>query len=577
MPILGFIIGAILGFFIGAVYFVSITTALTATITNAPLAPLLAPIILAIWPVFLSVGAALATPLALAAVFHLVVVAIAYVVAALTTTTSGVAGQVNTAPSWAEELALGTIIGVNTLVNFFLLFSLTPFLAAIAAATSVVTTLVGILVALALLALPFVSGFVTLLGAMQVTYGAVGMTSGPRYQAVLGWMGLFQLFPMAWGGTLVFIPLMILEIIVSIATGWNMRMWIEWRTGAVIITGAPFADWWMGMQNTRGYSLGNFCFIRSDIQDRTPRVPLVTASNPETQIGIAIHETGHTLSMALLGNLFGIINFIDQTVIGRGPASYAETIAEGMLRESTRPWHGMFATVQASNVVPAETAPPASPLERVTPRALAIGAQVDLNGIGIVDPDSHPIGLIDPAAPVFGVLWFLSAVPPGSVATPARPNDEETSFIPDIPGEYEVRYGITDGIEGGNIRVRTSPTGTDFTRDTVIAVDVQPGGPYNTSINTPVSLDGSASSAGPTFQMPSGTDPALTTVASVDWSVIAMNVAAGVTPAFSFTAANNDITDFVSDTEGTYTLELMIRPRNGYPDLAGITEVQVTP
>ena len=577
MPILGFIIGAVLGFFVGVVYFVSITSALTATITNAPLAPLLAPIILAIWPVFLSMGAALATPLVLTAIIHFVVVVVAYLIAALTTTTSGVSGQVNTAPSWGEELALGTIIGVNTLVNFFLLFSFTPFLAVIAAATAVVTTLVGILVALALLALPFVSGIVNLLGAMQVTYSAVGMTSSPRYQAVLGWMGLFQLFPMAWGGTLVFIPLMILDIIISIVTGWNMRMWMEWRTGAVIITGAPFADWWMGMQNTRGYSLGNFCFIRSDIQDRTPRVPLVTASNPETQIGIAVHETGHTLSMALLGNLFGIINFIDQTVIGRGPASYAETIAEGMLRESTRPWHGMFATVQASNVPPAETAPPASPSLRATPRAIAVGAQVDLNGVGVVDSDAHPIGLIDPAAPVFGVLWFLSSVPPGSVAAPDRPNNEETSFIADLPGEYAVRYGITDGIEGGNIRVRTSPTGTDFTLDTVIAVDVQPGGPYTTTINSPVALDGSASSAGPTFQMPSGTDPSLTTVASVGWSVIAMDVAAGATPAFSFTPTNNDITDFVSDTEGTYTLELIVRPRNGYPDLAGITEVQVTP
>ena len=575
MPIIGLIVGVVIGVFIGPAYFQALVNYLSQSIVSAMLPPFVDTAVIATWDFLM---APVTLGIAVIVLIHVVLVAVAYAVAALTTNTAG-AGQVNVAPSLAEEFALGFLCGLNAPINFCMLFAVVPILTAAALSTSVLSGPTGIL--MGILLLPFVVLVINILAGVRMTYNSVGISNSPVYHAFVGWMGLFQLFPMAWPGTLVFVIQLVLELIVQIFIAlfggrWTMFPWIEFRTGTFVVQGAPIADAIMGALGSQAYSYGNFCFVYGPYARRSPTVlPGETDATPLTALGAVMHESGHTILINLLGDVFGIMNFIDQTVFGRRDKAYAEALAEGMVRESVRPWHGMLAITLSSNIPPAETAK--APESRVIPSAVALGDSVTLNGVGVEDDDNYPIGLMDPQTSDVSVLWYLSERPEGSQAAPAEPNNMATTFVADIAGSYALRYAVTDGLEGGDMQVNTLNGDTE---ETVVAVLLVPGGPYTGQVDTPVPLDASATSAGPEFYLPSADTGGDMEGDEMDvaWSVItAPPGAGGVTPITSFSDDGSDVADFQADTAGTYVLEFAVSPNGPDSAVAAQVTVEVTP
>ena len=78
---------------------------------------------------------------------------------------------------------------------------------------------------------------------------------------------------------------------------------------------------------TRGFNLGNFTFLIS-----VPGAGL-SVQTPFTTPGLSAHETGHTLTVAAFGGIFGWINAVDENIppFRRLALAYGEMVPESHL------------------------------------------------------------------------------------------------------------------------------------------------------------------------------------------------------------------------------------------------------
>ncbi|MBI3892509.1 MAG: hypothetical protein HY303_13380, partial [Candidatus Wallbacteria bacterium] len=172
-------------------------------------------------------------------------------------------------------------------------------------------------------------------------------------------------------------------------------------------------------------------------------------------------------------------------------------------------------------------------------QTVALRRPVTLSGAGSSDPDAED---------TLSFSWSLRSVPSGSrLSTSAlvpnsSPGSAHTSFVPDVPGSYEVGLVVDDGIE---------PSARSLTR--ITAVNARPIAACSASgpaaVTQPVELDGSSSS-----------DPDPDTALVYHWDLASRPAGSQLTTA---SLAPNDsasasLSRFQPDRKGLYVVRLIV-------------------
>ena len=420
MSIIGAVVGAIIGLILAPI--MAVSWGLAAAFLPLP------PIALGF-----SLGATAAV------VIYLVIVVVVYVLAVIGTSLTQASVGLQT-PSGVELFARGTLIGLNALMNVFLLP--TAF-AVLALPWSPVGPAAALALPLAIVMGPVV-GVIGILSAIPST------SNSPAYQVMLAWFGLAM--PMSW-------PMILLGAVV-----WLLNLLLFW-----LLPLNPFTDFTSATLVTNGgwvyfpfpapsaYNLGAFVQIPGYIQRTTPGQWLNNGVSGQTANGLALHEGAHNFSLAAMGWWFHLIGFIHEGLLPgpgfvwpSGKFAYAELLPEGRLRGATNPWLPVW-TPSLNPPAPGNV-PPALGECDVFTTVPAVGTPVQLTTTtAATDADGyvHAIGL----------LWVLTK-PATSVAAIAAPNAANTTFTPDVSGVYSASLFVSDGADGGPVPVAVGGANT---------------------------------------------------------------------------------------------------------------------
>jgi|GEM_PF-2818921 len=188
------------------------------------------------------------------------------------------------------ELLKGSIIGVNTSFNAYLLLLLTG--------------------------IPYLSFFVFLYLFLS---SSLTISRNPTYRIGLAWLNWF--LPMSWLVSVPGILFFLINILVSPLSRWisfcKTQIQFHRRGSTFIMEGGLIHP----LRGFAGFNMANFVFI-----------------NPRQQL-VVEHEVGHTLSVAAFGWLFHYIGAIDENYIQDRPhEAFAEYIADS----HSRPTHSVL-------------------------------------------------------------------------------------------------------------------------------------------------------------------------------------------------------------------------------------------
>ena len=299
MLILGGIVGFVLGNLICLIVAALIGVALTLF---GPIATLLAPLVSWLAPLLGAISPQSTIILGFASVF--IATGIAYALGAVSllapmaaTPISGIAPTPLPSPP-LELFARGFIIGLTASINFTFW-------------TIIAHPVVGMVFA--------IIGLLAVIPAISRNF---------FYQGLLGWTS--WLLPMSYLVTPLGILLFFVNLIVTrVATGAFPGVLPDRTTGTIQTAGGTVVVFLFGITGGVfcGFNLGNFTFINFPACATSPF--LVPPVAPGTG-GISTHETGHTLTVAVLGGFFGWINAYDESPlgIGRFTRAYGEVIPE---------------------------------------------------------------------------------------------------------------------------------------------------------------------------------------------------------------------------------------------------------
>ena len=421
--------------------------------------------------------------IALIAVVHFVLVCVFYLIARAAVRTNIPSGASNLSPGplpastigappapWqrSEHIARGALIGQNACFTMMLTWTLLPWLFQWVPVGGTLLLLSSNLLGLA----------GVIIGIANLMALGEAVCANRNFAAFMGWTSWI-----AAGSTLVNLLGAFFWFLSVVGTwlGFRLRsVRLEWWTGSFVVHGGPMflttlpPSWVsaLGLPPAipTAYNLGAFLFVDGHLDATAPS--LFRQSNGSmliqgsTAIGVTFHETAHTLALAAFGSWFHAIGAIDENgltpaIPGTGENSYAELLAEGHLRDSTRPWFPLWTPPNGpigatSNVPPTAGAatvngvpPNAAPASIV----VSAGSTLVLAAAGAADPDMFPQGVVAPGAtPAVGVLWDFYVRPNGSAAVVADTLNENTSAAIDIGGDYSLAFALTDGIQlaGGN-------------------------------------------------------------------------------------------------------------------------------
>ncbi|MEN8206791.1 MAG: hypothetical protein ABFS24_12380 [Pseudomonadota bacterium] len=189
-----------------------------------------------------------------------------------------------------SEFSRGLLLGLNSCLNGFLVFSLMSTLSPVAAAT-----IAGITIG--------VINFLTALHWLSQT---------EVYQGIIGWSN--WVLPMSWPIVGLGLCFLLFSLLLAVVTGFRVNylklqgIKIDWPTGTIFIRGGLVSN--INAWDT-AFNMGNFAFVD------------MNSSHWEIK-----HEAGHTLNLAAFGWIFHLIGAIDEIVLHRGANAYSERIAE---------------------------------------------------------------------------------------------------------------------------------------------------------------------------------------------------------------------------------------------------------
>jgi hypothetical protein len=190
-----------------------------------------------------------------------------------------------------RQALLGALIGVNAAVNAVLVWR-------------VVLAFGPAWLAVALAVL---SGAAVLAGCLPA------VARDGRYQAVMGPANL--VLPASWpvqvGGLAMLLACLTVAPFGRKRPRWRLRLHLDRGTSTLFVVGGLVGNLIPGWST--GFDMGNVAFTRGDAPDLDY---------------LLHHETGHTLSLAVLGSLFHGMGALDENVVKRGTAAFAEMVAE---------------------------------------------------------------------------------------------------------------------------------------------------------------------------------------------------------------------------------------------------------
>ena len=189
-----------------------------------------------------------------------------------------------------RAIVRGLLVGLNAVANGWLSYVIYG---------ALFNTTVGLIAALAL-------GLLTFVAALSpISKSAV-------YQGFLAWLSWFM--PAAWGVIGLGLVLMILNVIGAVISLFGSDFFalkgarFDAKTGTLFVKGGFVSN-----LNFRGtaFNMGHMAFVSKDSSDYH-----------------LDHESGHTLNLAAFGTLFHFIGAIDENLIGKGAAAFAERLAD---------------------------------------------------------------------------------------------------------------------------------------------------------------------------------------------------------------------------------------------------------
>lgn len=543
------ILGGLIGF---AVCFVLVATPLAAVLATQLGLALVIPVVgLGLAPLFTA-------PVLLIALIHIVLVLFLYVIISLAIApnipASGplpvpAAGTPSAGWQLTERFARGALIGMNACFTMLLTWLLLPWIA------QPIPTLGSVL----LLSSPLlgIAGFVIAIINLMALDESI--CADRSYAAVLGWTSWVA------AGSMVVNLLGLLFWIISVVASWfgsTLRLAFEWWTGSWVIHGGPLHV----TAVPTAYDLGNFLLVDPRLSATSPVfLPQVNVAGTAldlvhgaTAIGLAFHETGHTLNVAAFGSWFHLIGAIDENYISsNGAAVYSELLPEGHARDSTRPWIALWAPPlgnvgAGANVPPRVGAPTVNGVGLVGGVAtvvIAAGSTATLTGATASDPDTFPQGAVSPGVtPAVGTLWEIVARPAGSSAAVAAINSADTTAAFDVGGDYTVLFAVTDGIElsGGGQLSSVGVAGLDLFLLSVVEARIT--GAAQVANGATITLSAASSTAGSAGAATVGAAPLL----SMTWST-APGSGVTLTP-----RAEPELIDVRGTLVGTFSVTLTV-------------------
>lgn len=538
------VLGGIIGF---ALSFALIAVPVAANMAGAIGTVLLPTLPVPVWNIGVGVGALL----------HAIVSLICYVVAAVAVATSGAvpaAGAVPRTPAggtlagWehVELFARGLMIGTNAPINFVVLPYLPAWLALQFGLTGVAAFWI-----LAIPSLWVLSTIVLIANVLCLDEGACG---DPFFEAVLGY--LTWVMPTAFVINVIGLIFVIIDI-VSFFFGVPLRFAFEWWIGVVTVHGGVVHPTLFGGIPT-AYNTGLFIFVHPIFRETTPiDIPGVTAF--WTADGLLFHESGHTMNVAAFGSWWHLVGAIDEAI--QGTAAFAEMLAESHMHDSTAQWFPLWGVPGSFGATTANTPATFTTFTigdgTTTGTIFPAGTLLALTAAGPTDPDGFPLSLADPGVnPLFGTLWAVTPAGPGTQTfTLPTPNANPGALTPATGGDYNVRFMISDGMEGiAGIA-------------TLNVVEARPNGPYTGTAGTPVPVFATGSTAGTAGVLPSVATPG-TPLLTLAWTLVS-----GPTPAAtgSFDNPAAETPNFTGDTAGVYTISLQAAESGGVAHAATTT------
>jgi len=201
-----------------------------------------------------------------------------------------------------EQFMRGLLIGIASVLNFGIW------------AITTRHSLLGLTIGIVLLITGFLAVFVV-------------FSRSPLYQGILGWSSWLR--PLSWLMTVPGFLLFLINLPAAIATaGLLGAVRFDGTTSTIesayALTPLP--------PSVGGFDLGNFTFVLAGSRGRF------------TSPSVSTHETGHTLTVAAFGGIFGWINAIDENVppFRRMTRAYGEMIPESHIPRLRRPNVGVW-------------------------------------------------------------------------------------------------------------------------------------------------------------------------------------------------------------------------------------------
>ncbi|MDV7223489.1 hypothetical protein [Streptomyces prunicolor] len=152
---------------------------------------------------------------------------------------------------------------------------------------------------------------------------ATGLSRTLALQALLGWLS--WLMPMSWLVMPLGVLLFVINLPSAVATFGLAAVRFDVLTSTVETTGGIIR---VAPGTFGGFNLGNFTFL-------VPRPPAVGLGvrTPFGTPGLSAHETGHTITVAAFGGVYGWLNAIDENIppFRRMTSAYGELVPESHL------------------------------------------------------------------------------------------------------------------------------------------------------------------------------------------------------------------------------------------------------
>jgi hypothetical protein len=190
-----------------------------------------------------------------------------------------------------RQALLGAIIGANAAINAVLAWR----------------------VALAFAPSWLAIGVAGVWGAAVLVGAVPTVARDDRYQAVLGPANL--VLPASWpvqaGGLAMLVISLAGAALGRKRPAWTLRLQVDRGTSTLFVKGGVIGN--HIPRGSTGFDMGNVAFTQGNAPDLEY---------------LLHHETGHTLSLAALGSLFHGLGAVDENVVRRGTAAFAEMVAE---------------------------------------------------------------------------------------------------------------------------------------------------------------------------------------------------------------------------------------------------------